>query len=57
MEKIEEVLFRGGVASSTVFQVFESIKIDVVNDLIYTGILIFTLLITLRRYKNESNKK
>jgi hypothetical protein len=55
MEKIEEVLFRGGVASSTVFQVFESINIDVVNDLIYTGILIFTLLITYRRYRKEKN--
>ena len=55
MEKIEEVLFRGGVASSTAFQIFESINIDVVNDLIYTGILIFTLLITLRRYRKEKN--
>ena len=53
MEKVEDIVFKSGVASSTAFQVFESVQIDVVNDALYTIVLVVTILVGLKQLKNK----
>ncbi|ANS03584.1 hypothetical protein [uncultured Mediterranean phage uvDeep-CGR2-KM21-C345] len=56
MDKVEDILFKSGFASSTAFQLFESVQVDVVNDYLYMIVLVLTISIGFKKLMNKEKK-
>ena len=56
MEKVEDILFKSGVGTSTAFEVFEYVDVNLINDYLYMIVLIVTISIGVKKLMNKEKK-
>lgn len=54
---IEDLTFQGGVAGSTAVQILDKVDVSVMNDYVYTAVLLVTLAIGLKKLFTKDKKE
>tara|TARA_Y100001963_G_scaffold151638_1_gene234866 strand:- start:540 stop:710 length:171 start_codon:yes stop_codon:yes gene_type:complete len=56
MDRVEDILFKSGFASSTAFEVCEYVDVNLVNDYLYMIVLVLTISIGVKKLMNKEKK-
>jgi hypothetical protein len=54
---LEDFSFQSGVAGSTAVQILDKVDVSVMNDYVYTAVLLVTLAIGLKKLFNKDKKE
>ena len=54
---LEDISFQGGVAGSTAVQILETVDVTVMNDYVYSAVLLVTLAIGVKKLFNKDKKE
>ena len=57
MDRVEDIVFKSGVGTSTAFEVFEYVDVNLVNDYLYMIVLIVTISIGVKKLMNKEKNK
>jgi hypothetical protein len=54
---IEDISFQSGVAGSTAVQILDKVDVSVMNDYVYTAVLLVTLAIGIKKLITRNKKE